>query len=216
MSSRVFLLLIAALAIATTAAAQVTKTKDGFLLRTKWKKGDAYSFAMVTTAEFNGQKMPMNGEVAMKATAVTNGIADILVTGNMPPRGPFSATTQADDRGLVSTDERVAELGTRLPEKPVKIGGSWTDTRDLTEAGVEMDVKTTYTLKGLEIVDDVPCVVIAVSIKTSGTANATGTGTTYIETRNGQLFKSEMKMNIVVEGQGAKYDIRSTTTIKRK
>lgn len=207
--------LVALLVLGCLAFGQVTKTSQGFLLRSKWAKGDVFSYSMVTTAEFNGQKMPMQGSYSVKVEKVSGGVADVVVSGSMPPMGKFESPAKVDSRGFVGEDPKLRDMGARLPEKAVPIGGTWSDKKSASDGAVSMEITTTYTLKGMEIVDGVPCAVIDFVVKSSGEATASGTGRMYYETKNGQLLKSDMQMTMRIEAQGTKIDLKSSTVIKR-
>ncbi|MCH7944761.1 MAG: hypothetical protein IIC73_01920 [Armatimonadetes bacterium] len=199
--------------------AQVRKTKDGYLLRMKWTKGASYSYDITITTEIAGQSLPMNSTSSMKVLDVSGGVASVEVTAPNPMTNePVTQTLQADSLGFLGDDGAIGGMGwPKLPKRAIRPGDSWTTETSVDVMGTALTTKTIYTFKGLERIDEVPCVVL--TIKTTATTsmlNVTGAGTMYIETRTGQLYKNELNSVFEIDNNGQILTIPNQVVIIRK
>ena len=198
---------LAALTFAPCASpAQVRKTKDGYLLRMKWTEGAVYSYDISITTELSpGQTLPINTKSSMKVLSVSDGVATVELTSPDLTSGEMvKQTLEADGLGFMGVDGAAgAAGGPKLPKKAVRPGDSWTSETSGDIMGMSVTTTTVYTFSGLELVGDVPCVVL--TLKTTASTqmlSVNGVGTTYVETRNGQVYKSELNNVISIKSGG--------------
>ncbi len=210
------LLLVFAAATLGTAIAQVTQSPNGHLFRMKWTKGDVFSYAGTSNTQVGQQKFPMTLDFSIKVDSVANGVANVTVTSTTPmTQKPTTTKMKMDGRGEVGNSSGLTNVP-KLPAGPIKVGGSWTDETKVTQGGVSMTIKTTYTFRGIKTVDKVQCAELDVKATSTGQMSSTTTGKTYIQVSNGQLFKSDSTSvaSMTVNGQTQKFN--STVSIKRK
>lgn len=220
-------ILLAVLAIPAIGLSQVTKTKDGYLLRMKWQKGDFFEYTGATVINMSGTaiNIPMNH--SKKVLDINNGIARVTISGTNPlTREPEQVTVDMNGRGIVDKETAASlsggnsPIGFQLPEKALKAGDSWQIEGPVAMQGFEMLVKTVYTFAGLEIVDKVPCVKITVVMSGDGGTETKmsmeGEGVFYFKNINGQLFRSTIDATLKVgEGENA-LQFPTRTEIKLK
>lgn len=221
--------LLALLALPATGLSQVTKTKDGFLLRIKWEKGDSYKLLFLTSTEMSpGNSFKFSIESSLNVLDVKDEIATVAMSLTNPlTNEPMEVTVKMNDRGIAD-DELAASMNSGnsqvilpFPEKALKVGDSWEVERIAAVQSKEMKVKTTYTFEGLKIVDKVPCSVI--SLKISGETledknklSMFGTGVMYLENTSCQIFKGTIKTTIQITPGENGIKLPSVTEIKRK
>lgn len=200
-----------------TSFGQVRKTADGYVLRMKWEKGAAYSYGITISTEFAGLNLPMQSGYSMKVLSVSGGVASVEFTMQNPLTDERTTLElKADGLGFIGDDGAGAMGGPKLPKQAVRPGGSWTTETTSEVMGMSVDTTTVYTFERLERVGDVPCVVLSLVISASTTGlNVNGTGTMYIETRNGHIFKSEINNVIEIDNNGQVLKIPNKIVTKR-
>lgn len=219
---------VALLVLPAIAVSQVTKTKDGYLMRIKWKKGDVFEYSMSTKSS----GLPINFEMQYSLTVldVKNKIAEVEMTMTSPMiNEPTTLTVKMNDRGMADEETAAAmsmgnnQIGLQFPEKALKVGDSWDAEQPLPQSemeGMQMKMKTTYTFEGLEIVNKVPCAKFTVDtlVEMSGAMVMTvkGNGVIYIENKTGQLYQSSIETTTEIDLDGTPMKVLSTTEIKRK
>ena len=218
-SAAVVIALLAMTAVPCTSPAQVRKTKAGYLLRMKWTKGASYSYDITITTEFAGQSVPRSSTASKKVLDVSDGVASVEVTvPNLMTNEPATQTLQADSLGFLGDDAAAGGVGgPKFPEQAVRPGDSWTTETSVEVMGIALTTTTVYTFKGLERIDDVPCVVLTIKTSASNSMlNVTGVGTTCIETRTGQLYKNELNSVFEIDNNGQILTIPNQVVIVRK
>jgi len=211
-----------------TSLAQVRKTKDGYLFRMMWKKGDVYEYAMTSATEMTpGNPFEFTMEYSMTVLDVKDEIAEVAMSMSNPmAKETMEMTLKMNDREIADTEMAAAmtmgsgQFGFQYPEKPLKIGESWKADQPMGLPGTEMVVQTTYTFEGLEIVDEVSCarVTVKTSVEMSGEMKMSlnSEGVIYVENKTGQLFKSTIDTTTEIDMNGRIMKMPSTIEIKRK
>jgi hypothetical protein len=215
------------LALACIAPAQITKAGNGYLFRAKYTKGAVFKYVVLSTIggfkSANGQAMKVTLPMTWKILNVVNGVATVDTTvgpvtvgsGGQPMMQPTKNQIQIDSRGRVVGQAGSGQQVTpALPEKPVRVGQSWSAAApiDLPVQG-DHKVTATYTFKGLKTVNGKQMVNLAV--KLSG--QATGQGTMLLLMSDGSLFQSNIKMNLkMANPNGAAASYQVTANISRK
>lgn len=206
---------------AGSAAAQITKNGPGYLLRAKYVAGTSARFRIdSSTSMGTGQAMKVVIPFSQKVKSLAKGVASIEYTvGPVNMNGaaqgkPQVINAQVDSRNrMVGGGPSGVNLGNvGFPEKPVRIGGSW--TADVSGAAPGMTSKGTYTFKGVKSVGGKQVAEIAVKMTMGGNQgmSATGSGIMYLLVSDGSLHSGNLTQNMSM-GSGANARAM-TSTIK--
>ncbi len=213
--------------LALSASAQVIPAGGGYLLRTKYSPGQTIKFRADTAMGAAAQQgMAMVLPFSMSIKAVKNGIATIDYSiGPMSMNGKTQGqqqtmTAQLDNRNkLVDGSAKGMQFGSvGFPEKPVKIGQSWTgDVSGLGRMGPGMTAKGTYTLKGVRRVGGKQVAEIGVKLNVSGGQgfSATGSGSFFVMTSDGSLHSASLTQNISMGAQRGQAPMSTSIKIVR-
>lgn len=155
--------------------------------------------------------------------SVTNGNATMLVSGGplvvngktvMQQSKPQSVTLDPRGHGVGAAGQGQSQgFGAKLPEKPVKVGESWSAPLPMGNGATGGTGGTaTYTFKGLKRVDGKQVAVIALSVKNPQIKS--GSGTLYLMAGDGTVYKASLVLNTVNPQTGAPMSM--TVTIHRK
>lgn len=219
------ILIAATLAAMTCAAsAQITKSGQGYLFRMQHKAGATFKYSVASTLTGStASTAPMKFTLPMtwKVLSVKNGVATIDTTvgpvsmGSSTMMQPTKNRIQLDARGrLVGNAGTGQQVTPALPEKPIKVGQSWSASApvDLPMQG-DKKVNATYTFKGFKTVNGKQMAELLV--KTTG--QAAGSGTMLLLASDGSLFRSSLRMNLAMNGpNGAPSNFKVTAEITRK
>lgn len=212
-------------------SAQVTKSASGYLFRMKLRQGDSYSYTMNSVQQTSPtQSLPINMAYTMKVLKVANGVADVQMTVTSPlSKTPQVNTIKMDSRGIAGANPSMQSMnsatGMRLPEKALKVGGTWTETQSMGSGTSVMKVSTVYTFAGVQTVDKVSCAVFDVKTNSTGPTTVSATGKVYVEMSNGMLFKSDLATTMTINprpssGRGGApsqpMTVKGTVTVRRK
>lgn len=201
--------------LATSSQAQVTQQGGGYLLRMKYAPGMILKYEMSTamTGAPQGQGMNFVIPMVMKVTKVSNGVASIDATvGPMKgQKGQAQKMSMTMDSRGKTTGQQNSPVQTQLPEKPVKIGEKWSNSANVNG----MNVKATYTFRGLKNVGGKSVAAIDVAFSGSMGAQGTmsGTGTQFLMVNDGSLYTMNMKMNMAMTNPQNKQKMNIGTTI---
>lgn len=224
--------LLACLSPLSVDAQIVKKGNAGYLMRMKYFKGQTQSFLMDTSISGLGQAggKPMSIPVPMSQTVkdlqgkiatIEFKVGPVKFGGNTQPVRTFTA--KMDDRGNQIGKSSDQNFGAKLPEKPVRIGGTWTASVPFNGGGMSPGGTMTslYKLNAIKNVQGKQVAEIKVLIKapTTGTGPSGG-GTLYLLTADGSLLKADMNMNMPMPGQATPGQARPTMkmvmTMRRK
>ncbi len=207
-----------ALLLVAQAPAQVTKEGPTYKFRMAWNKGDVYKYNVNIVATMpNGKTVPTSGESTMTVLSVVNGVADVEVESMDPTSKKLKkVNVKMDSFGPVGATPGLGGISDqRLPEKPMKVGETWTTTRTVKQGNRPLEFVSTYTLKGVKNYKGTKCAVFDVVATTKGFVSDS-TGTLYLEAKNGQLFQLDIDTKITM-GTGLKAQtMTSTTNVSRK
>lgn len=215
---------IALLALAAVSQAQITKSGPGYLFRMKHTAGATLKYGVVSSISglgANGQPLKITLPMTWKVASVKNGVAtiDTLVgpvtmgTGQMgqAEKNRIQIDSLGKLTGQAGSGQQVTPT---FPTSPVKIGGSWSANApiELPMQG-QQKITATYTFKGMKMVNGKQMAELAV--KTSGSAS--GTGTMLLLASDGSLFKSNINLNLKMQGaNGTPTTYKVTANISRK
>lgn len=216
---------ILVVATAALSSAQVTKSGNAYLFRMKYAQGNVLKYSVLSTIggmSQNGQPMKFTLPMIWKVVSVAKGVSTIDTTvgpvsmgGNQPMMQATKNRIQLDNRGrLVGQPGTGQQVTPALPEKPIRVGQSWSSTApiNLPTQG-ESKISATYTFKGVKVVEGKPMAELAV--KTSG--QAVGSGTMLLMMKDGTLFRSQLKMDLqMTSANGAPATYKVTAQISRQ
>lgn len=203
--------LFALLTLATASQAQVAKSGQGYLFRMQHKAGATLKYGVASSISgmgANGQPLKINLPMNWKVLKVANGIATIdtvvgpVVMGGSTVGEATRNQIQIDNRGKLTGQAGTGQQVTpTFPGKPVRVGQSWSAAApvDLPMQG-QQKVTATYTFKGLKTVAGKQMAELAV--KTTG--QATGSGSMLILASDGSLYKSNLTLNLKMQGADGK------------
>ncbi len=223
-------LALAAVALSGASLAQITKVGDAYQMRMKFAPGQKLVYSMNSTTSAPGQPQPMNldTEFTMKVNSVKNGVADITYSvGPMKMNGKATGgvntvNMKMDSRGKVmgqaSGGQQPAQMV--LPDKPIRVGQTWTSTSSIATMGVPMEITNTYKLNRIVQKGGRSLAEISVTISAKGNISSNGTGTMLLDFADGSLVSATMNQTITIRqgGQqgGQAINISNRTVIQRK
>ena len=215
-----FVALACAAMIPAAASAQIKKVSGGaYLMRLKFTKGQTIHLEL--SESLSGLPPNVGGSTAdgkmsvvmqSKSTvqSVTNGAATmIVVVGPTTINGktqnttspPKSVTVDSMGHPVGATKGSSQGFGTRLPEKAVKVGDSWSAPLPVGGATGSTGGSATYTFKGIKNVDGKQVAVIVMSIKNPQIKS--GGGTLYLTVADGAMYKGSLTLNTINPQTGA-------------
>lgn len=224
------------------ANSQIKKQGDAYTFRMLWTKGAVYQYDMTVSATLPGgaqkgasQPPAMSIPFTMTVKDVKNGVATVEVSTRMQMPGggkasaPQTQTIRIDQFGRVvdgSTGSLPPNLaGTSLPDKPVRIGGTWSQTQtvDSPMGGAPIRVNATYRLQRVRTVNGREVAEISMTSRGEGGGmSMSGSGTMTLLTRDGSLFSADITMTSTMTlpaqkgGQPQSMSIPTRITIRRK
>jgi len=216
--------------LAGSATTQIVKKGTGYTFRAKYVKGRQQLFEFNTivvplgsktsTAPKQNISMPLSILVTAVSKAgiatIRNEIGPIKLDGKaIQPKTNVTVQVDSLNRLIGAGAKELPQFATPLPEKPIKIGASWTANIDASEAaGERVRVKATYTL--LRVVGRIAYVRIKLaSINAPGsTVRSTGVGQMVLRTADGSLETMEMMQTVELSsGRGG---ARTTIMVRRR
>jgi len=220
------LLIIVGVTAAALSSAQISRSGNSYLFRMNYAPGMVLKYDVLSTIggmSQNGQPMKFTLPMVWNVLSVKNGVSTIdTVVGPISMGGGKEPMVQAtknriqlDKRGrLVGQPGTGQQVTPALPEKPIRVGQSWSASApiNLPMQG-EKKISATYTFKGVKTVQGKP--VAELAVKTSGQAN--GTGTMLLLVKDGSLFRSQLKMDLMMtSANGSPTTYKVTADINRK
>lgn len=186
--------------LAAAAPAQITRSGAGYLLRVKYVKGSVLRFS--STNSVRGVTGQPTGEfkvalpVVMKVQDVQGPVALVRVTIGPAKSGGSSIypeqslLVRLDNRN--KTKEGQTSVGTQLPEKPVKIGQTWTSKAPVSTGMTDMGQLTAvYRFAGVKSEKGQSVAVITYQLK----GKARGSGRMLLSMADGLLVSNQLKIS---------------------
>ena len=108
------------------------------------------------------------------------------------------------------------QMSGTLPEKPLKVGQSFTVNKTMTQMNQNIQMKATSTFMGIKSVSGKQLAEMAIKIAGTGTATMNGVGTSYYNLADGSLNNMNMttNMTMMVPGQNQKMDMNVSMEMK--
>lgn len=209
-----------------SAPAQVVKQGGGYLLRMKYTKGTVTKFAMTTSSVASAGIPAMNMVMPMetKVLSVSGGVGEVQytvgpVTNNGKAMGQKQVVvTKVDARGKMLSSNGMAQQlnNVTFPEKPVKVGGTWSGVQSSQSAMGAMKMNATYTFVGLKSVGGKACAEIKVSVDGGNQMIKTkGTGSVFLLVSDGSLHSTNLTQNMTLDsGQNGTKPMQLKMTVK--
>lgn len=201
--------------IPRTADAQISKQGNAYLLRIRYTKGQTINYTITTS----GGPANMRMQARMTVRDVRNGVATVesrITMPNMRGQGgqvpePMTSTMQVNNRGQVVSGNAgmTAAASPTLPERPVRIGESWTGNVGGGAAGNAGNLSARYTLVGVRRQGNREIAEISMTMTgamgAGGSANRmTGQGRMILLTSDGSLLSGNVNFNMSFRGQDNK------------
>ena len=208
-----------------SAKAQVTQSGGGYLFRQKYSKGQVIRYAINGSSSGAGQNMKITMGMTMKVTAVKNGVATVVMTrdaGSMNGKSLGKAETvtlRMDNRGHVIGDgsgQGLEGLSAVLPEKPIRIGETFTTNTGAMSGGMGQNVKATFKFLGLKTYNGQKVAQFTTSGTVSGQVQAKSTGFMLISVADGQLVSAKTDTSVAANQKGNKSNISFRMNVERK
>lgn len=185
-----------ALVLGSSASAQISPVKGGYLFRIKYTPGRVTRYQTTTTAANVGSSskgLIIKIPITLTVKSVSKGVAYVrldegagLVNGS-PYSKPQSMTIPLD--ALDSS----AFGGPKFSSKPVALGGTWTAMRPVQIGGGQpLQLNGVYRFQGVQKKQGHSVAVITFDMH--GAAN--GRGTMWLLTDDGSIFSSDMTLSI--------------------
>lgn len=229
----------ACLLTATHAGAQVTKVGDAYQFRIKYAKGKTTHYQMTTQTTMPGGMpgAPNNKPAAMSMTipmtmtivsvqgntaVIKSDIGAMTMNGRAMSK-PQTMQMTMDDRGKVvgkatgaGAGMGLENMGGGLPDKPLKVGESFTTNKTVNQMGQNFQMKGVSTFKGIKTIGGKQLAEIATKVSGTGTASMNGTGTSYYNLADGSLNSMNMitDMTITMPGQNQQMHMKVNMDMK--
>jgi hypothetical protein len=211
------------------ASAQITKQGNAYLFRMKFSKGEKMSYVINSSGSMPGaaagqSAMKMTMPMVMTVKDVQGKIATVqmemgpmMMNGKAAGQQKQTMEVKLDDRGKPAGNSgSMQSVSTQLPEKPLKVGESYSTTNNVNVMGQQFAVKATNKFVGTKRVGARNCAIISTSAAGSGAMKTAGTGTALLDMADGSLVSMTMNQKVTV-GQGAQAQtITNNVTITRK
>lgn len=209
--------------------AQITKQGGAYLFRMKLTKGATASYLFTTSATAPGgqqgsfsMSMTMNSKVLSVSGDVAT-VEYVVTPAKGSPGGttPQKMTAKINSRGkVVGGDKQMAQMGfqSALPEKPVPVGGSWSDTIPVQTAMGTITTKANYRLTGISSRAGKPVANIQVDMNGSGPSlSFTGKGTLALRMDDGSMDNLTMQQTMKLGGGsgGKQVDVKVNVKMSR-
>lgn len=205
---------------------QISQSGGGYLLRTKYVKGQNFKYAMKSATKMQKQTMAFEAPMSIKVVNVVNGIAELYTTFGPANMGgqqiPVShATMKVDNRGRPISGG-AGSVSATFPEKPVKVGQTWSGDFNMAKAGAMGAAKATYVFKGLKTIGKTSLAEVSISVATDGKAgqsaamSSKGGGTMLLSAADGQLYSLTMSMTLTMGGGKGQQPMVMPTTLTLK
>lgn len=229
----------AGLLATANANAQVTKVGDGYLFRVKYAKGKTTHYQMTTKTTLppgaagpsstKPMTMSMVAPLTMTVVSVQGNKATVksdvgaMTMNGQPMSKPSSTEMTIDDRGQIVGKVKGAGAGMgmenlsgTLPDKPLKVGQSFTANRTMTQMNQNIQMKATSTFVGIKNVGGKQLAEMALKISGTGSATMSGTGTSYYNLADGSLNNMSMitSMTMAIPGQPQKMNMKVSMDMK--
>ena len=229
MKSRSISLAVVACAalVPALSSAQIKKQPNGaYLMRIKYTKGEVIKLTINTTvsglppgsqgADASG-KQNIVVQTVTKVVSVTNGnatviadVAQVKINGHVTGQAATPRSITLDTRGRTIGSNAGPGLATKMPEKPVKVGETWTGSLPV-GSGIGNAGTATYKFLGIKNVDGKQVGVLSLAIKTAQIKG--GTGTLYLNASDGTMYKAAM--NIAAINPQTKAPVNMSITVHR-
>lgn len=226
------LLILTTLGAAPALPAQVAAAGEGYSFRVKYVEGQTATYAATTEVTMTGGPggLPPQPKIELtmkqEVLSVKDGIATVKIATTGGPAGTDQEQTiQIDERGKTvgqpegaSPTGSPAGLPTGYPDRPVKVGETWSAETDVPNmpGGGKMKVDTTFV--GLKEVDGKTVAQLDLKMLLTGQATLEGTGTVLLDPADGQMISTSIRntMTLAMPGSGEPMTVTIAMDIKRQ
>lgn len=198
---------LAGLAIlAPVAHGQVTKTKEGFLLRAKYQKGAIHKFNMQNSVGGpkgqTGVGTKFSMPITLQVLDVAKSVATVKLTmggvkvGDTVIRPGQSATVKLTNRNT-GADGGAQNIGAQLPKGAIRVGESWAAKAPVNSEMGRGTLDARYTFRGLKTVAGKAMALITYTLS----GYASGEGKMAILVADGILYSNQVQLKLNMGGQ---------------
>ncbi len=226
--------LLTAVGLPCRTSAQVTPVGGGYLFRMKFTPGQTMRYTM--TMSMSGLPNQMKGfnnssTFTMHVLRVQGDKATIRL--DIPAMVMNGQTIRPAAQTQITMDNRGQMVGgaaatnglpqTVLPEKPLRIGQSFTQAIKGAPMGAAVAAQATYTLKGFQNVGGRKAAQLAIALKgqapggPQGSVSFNGNGTMLLTVVDGSLLRSQMAQKMIGPGpNGSQMAITMNMSVTRR
>lgn len=204
---------------ATTGQSQISPQGGGYLLRIKYTKGEKAKYIMKISSPMMKQPMTMTMMQSTKAVNGTSATVDYDISSPQGGMGSQKVTVDVDNRGRVlktSAPGGDQLNNVQLPEKPIRIGETWSGDVSSKGGMAGIKMKSLYKLVGVKNMGGGQCAQIAVSMS-GGNAQMKidGSGTIYLRMKDGSIETTSLATNVTMNRDGKPMKVAQSITISR-
>lgn len=206
------------------AGGQITKQGDAYLFRMRFTKGQKMSYTIKSSARTPDGKVSMSADVPMLSTVkdvkgkiatVQLDIGPMMMNGKAMNQRKQSMEIKIDERGKpVGAVGPAQNVSTQLPDKPLKVGGTFPSTNIVNLGGSQFETKATNKFLGFKRVGSRKVAVISTTATGTGAIQSKGNGMSYVDVADGSLVSMNLTQRMTMSGQPQ--PITSIITITRR
>ncbi|HEY3782491.1 MAG TPA: hypothetical protein VGL56_15520 [Fimbriimonadaceae bacterium] len=203
MKAKVLLTIFMVGCFAALGFSQITKTSHGYLFRYKYVKGRKYTYTFTGSIATPGSSagIKVDGPFIETVNSVKGTSGQLTITLGPLSSGGKQAVAKvvriftANSVGGVA-DKTVQQMLTQYPEKPIKPGDTWTGQTSAAAMGSKSLVKAKYKFEKMTTVNGKPAAQIAMTMTSTGAANASGGGTLLVLAEDGSLWSTQTSLSM--------------------
>jgi hypothetical protein len=217
--------LAAGLTTMGTAHAQITKSGDGYLIRMKFVKGTTAAYTMNSNITVsNGTTMKLSIPFSTKVLDVKGDVGTLLYSvGPTSLNGMVQGKAQTsevkmDSHGKANGKQLAQMKGVsiQLPEKPLKIGETYSRTMTIPVGQMTVNSTATYKFLGLKTVAGKQAAQFSMKAHGTGAITADATGVTNLAVSDGSLIDTNVTQTFTVKQGAEVITMKGTTIVSRK
>jgi hypothetical protein len=196
--------------VLASADAQVTQSGNGYLLRTKYTKGQTLKYTTTSSVQMppqgNQPAQPLRLEmpIVLRVTEVNAKESKIEATLGPATMGgsqvqPATKMDMALDNRNRASASGARTLVAELPDKPVRVGETWTTNApipDMVGGGASGTVNATYKFNGLKTINNRRVAEITYTLS----GGAKGNGTIHVLASDGTLWSNTASIQLAQGG----------------
>jgi hypothetical protein len=210
--------------LAAQAGAQITSQKGGYQFRLRLVKGATMNYSVEYTVSSptlpSGSvtvTSPMRiaiGDVVGGAASISESMGPVTMNGKSQPARNVVVKVNSLGKAVAGQEPGMQGATLAMPEKPVRVGGSWAASIPLNAGGANAkQVAVRYKLVRVGMVAGRKVAVLNVAV----TGGATGSGTALLSVADGFLVSTNMSIKLTVpDNKGGQAAVTAVAKVTRK